>query len=461
MERVDDHGGRHAPRASGMRVLFLTSGLGNGHTRAAQAVGLALAGDDSSVRVHVLDLWELMDAKVADALKTGYIDLVTGEPALYESLYHRDWDDWREMLEEGSIPTAVRDVLRRFQKTHFPDNRGWFSPKSESLDEALFVTLLSTLTTRSPRSEKLIRQGLLAWIRKLLVRRLKSELAAFEPQVVVATQVNLAALLTFLKRLNGYRSIPAVAVTTDFGAHGFWVQPSIDHYCVGTEEVARELAERGAPAASVHVTGIPLMPEFAAPPPPRDGRRALGLDPERPTVLVTGGGYGIGVVRALRELAADELGYQVVVLAGHAPEAVRRSLDSIVERRPERLKVLAWTTEMPSLLRAADVVVGKPGGLSVAEALACGRPFLACCSLGGQEGFNVRYLESRGLGGLVRPEALRERLAELFGSRPRLEEAQQRAWDHGCRDAAARVAGLVRGLAPGPATERAPELAAR
>ena len=47
---------------------------------------------------------------------------------------------------------------------------------------------------------------------------------------------------------------------------------------------------------------------------------------------------------------------------------------------------------MDIYLRAADIVVGKPGGISVAEALACGRPLLATRSLGGQEGFNIDFL---------------------------------------------------------------------
>ena len=60
------------------------------------------------------------------------------------------------------------------------------------------------------------------------------------------------------------------------------------------------------------------------------------------------------------------------------------------------------------------MVVGKPGGLTVAEVLACGRPLLATRALGGQEGFNVRFLERHGVGRLVPEEALVRGLGDML-----------------------------------------------
>lgn len=94
-------------------------------------------------------------------------------------------------------------------------------------------------------------------------------------------------------------------------------------------------------------------------------------------------------------------------------------------------------------MRAADVVVTKPGGLTLAEALACGRPLLAPFSLGGQEGFNVRFLESHGLGGLVQEGQLVDCLQLLFADPRKLACLQDRAWNLGRRDSGERVADLV------------------
>jgi processive 1,2-diacylglycerol beta-glucosyltransferase len=95
---------------------------------------------------------------------------------------------------------------------------------------------------------------------------------------------------------------------------------------------------------------------------------------------------------------------------------------------------------MEVLIRAADVVVGKPGGLTVAEVLACGRPLIAARALGGQEGFNVRFLEMHGVGQLVPEAQVISVLTELLNDRLRLTRMQERAWQLGVRDAAERIA---------------------
>jgi UDP-N-acetylglucosamine:LPS N-acetylglucosamine transferase len=93
------------------------------------------------------------------------------------------------------------------------------------------------------------------------------------------------------------------------------------------------------------------------------------------------------------------------------------------------------------------VVVGKPGGITVAEALACGRPLLATRSLGGQEGFNVDFLTRHEVGGLVADGELLERVDALFRDREGLQNMQRRAWLLGQRDGAAKVAQLALDLA--------------
>jgi UDP-N-acetylglucosamine:LPS N-acetylglucosamine transferase len=102
---------------------------------------------------------------------------------------------------------------------------------------------------------------------------------------------------------------------------------------------------------------------------------------------------------------------------------------------------------MDLYLRACDLVVGKPGGISVAEALACGRPLLATRSLGGQEGFNVDFLERHEVGGLVSDGALSARVESILADRVLLQQVQQRAWRLGRRDGATRIAELALDLA--------------
>jgi processive 1,2-diacylglycerol beta-glucosyltransferase len=134
-----------------------------------------------------------------------------------------------------------------------------------------------------------------------------------------------------------------------------------------------------------------------------------------------------------------------VALTGHNA-AARAALAPLVTRHPGRLQVWGWTDRMPLFLRAADIVIGKLGGLTVAEALACSRPLLAARSLRGQEGFNQRFLEQHGVGWLVADDELLARVQWLLTDACRLARVQHRAGMLGRRDGAARVAELVERL---------------
>ena len=91
--------------------------------------------------------------------------------------------------------------------------------------------------------------------------------------------------------------------------------------------------------------------------------------------------------------------------------------------------------------------VGKSGGLTVAEVLACGRPLLVTRTLQGQESFNVRFLERHGIGRLVGNEELAQQVREWLESPELLQDIQARAAAAGRRDGALRVAEQVLELA--------------
>lgn len=426
-----------------MRALVLTSQLGNGHTRAAEAVEWALAHANRKTCIHRLDLWTLMDPKVAAALKDGYLQIVTEHPEVYEQLYHSRTK--QQLLGKEPLPPSFAEVLDKLVIRWFPLNKGWLAPRTSNVDQALLVTLLDMLTGRSsPVPDKIIRSGILLWIRALLLRRLKAELVRFAPDVIIATQVYLSSLMNVVKRRGDFRKTPMLGVLTDYGVHEFWVQfGTNDAYCVAAESVADRLHARGVPRARVVTTGIPLMPQFRNPPSQTEARRQMGLDLKCRIVLVTGGWFGIGVSDAVKGLMECALDCQVLVTTGRADSEDVRRLKSLKARFPHQLRLIEWSDQMPTLLRAADVVVGKPGGLSVAEALACGRPFFATTSLGGQEGFNLRFLEQHGVGRQVTLEQLFDALNALLSRPQALERAQTRAWRLGCRDGAERIAALA------------------
>ena len=191
--------------------------------------------------------------------------------------------------------------------------------------------------------------------------------------------------------------------------------------------------------ASVTTTGVPLMPDFTAPMSQEQARRELDLPPRVPVVLVLGGGLGISIDTAATRLLDSATHVHLVAMPGRNVQA-QATLEAVARRNPQRFRVAPWTERMDIYIRAADVIVGKPGGVTVAEVLACGRPLLATRSLGGQEGFNVNFLERHDVGGLVQDAEVLGRVEQLLANPDALLQMQRRAWLLGRRDGAVHVA---------------------
>jgi UDP-N-acetylglucosamine:LPS N-acetylglucosamine transferase len=434
------HGARLA--ADRPRVLLLTSTLGSGHVRAAQAVELALRERAPRASIRTLDFWSLMDDKVAWAVRMTYLRVVEEHPALFDRIYRLDQRTWRGILDSSAPPPAsFGEVLGLMPATsEAPETSQGSHHPSDRLLLRVLCAALSGRARGTPSNGRLLRLALVGFAWSRLVRRLVAEVRRFDPDVIVATQMNPAALLSFARthhRLN----VPTVGVPTDFGVHDFWIQPGIDRYCVAHESLA-DLSAAGVGKDRVLATGIALMPGFRQPPPMPQTRQALGMDPACPTVLVAGGGLGLGVDAVVGRLLARPGAMQIVAVVGRNAQALQ-SLAPLVARYGKRLKVLAWADQMELFIRAADVVVGKPGGLTVAEALACGRPLIAARSLGGQEGFNVRFLETHGVGRLVSEQDLVGAVDAMLSDARGLRRMQERAWNLGRRDGAQHIAELV------------------
>jgi processive 1,2-diacylglycerol beta-glucosyltransferase len=186
--------------------------------------------------------------------------------------------------------------------------------------------------------------------------------------------------------------VPLFCVITDFTAHPFWAFPNVDRYFVASARVAEELAGHGVRPDSIQVSGIPIDPRFAQTIGRPAARARFGLDPDRPVVLVMGGGSGVGpLVELAARLARLPLAPTVVVVCG-----TNRKLQRDVAQLGPRIVALGFTDQVDVLLEACDVVVSKAGGLTCSEAVVKRAPLVVFRPTPGQEVRNAEFLEAAG-----------------------------------------------------------------
>jgi processive 1,2-diacylglycerol beta-glucosyltransferase len=152
-------------------------------------------------------------------------------------------------------------------------------------------------------------------------------------------------------------------------------------------------------------------------------RRSLGLA-DRFTVLLTA---AAGLSGDLRDIAAQLAGEGIQVAAVTGNNArLRRRLEALAAN-VDLVRVFGYTKEMHRMMRAADVLVGKAGGLTVSEALSVGLPLIIFNPVPGQELYNVDFLVNYGAGLLARDEEDVVEKAHFLATHP--ERLQQIALD--------------------------------
>nr|WP_246318457.1 glycosyltransferase [Leifsonia psychrotolerans] len=253
----------------------------------------------------------------------------------------------------------------------------------------------------------------------------------FRPTAIVCTHFLPAQLMASLL-LRGVIDARIAVVTTDYDFQGLWLTSAFHAVFVARDEGKAQLTAMGLPADRVAVTGIPI----AAQPEQTPVR-----DSEAPPMLLisagaSGGDYAVAVVRQTLHMRSP---FTATVVCGRN-DALRQRIEQLVAPAGNRYRVLGFTTEMPQLLRRADLFVGKPGGLSASECMAAGLPMVLVNPIPGQEVRNGDYLMEQGAA--IRCNSVATigwKIDELLREPGRLQRMQAAAQRIGRPDAAAEV----------------------
>src|ERR1700737_1828875 len=227
-------------------------------------------------------------------------------------------------------------------------------------------------------------------------------LRRMQPDLCVATHFLPGEILAWLVAKNKIRSRNAIVVT-DYDVHALWLCRTVDRYYVALEESAEYLTALGISREKICVTGIPVDSQFACPTDRLTARKQLGLDPKAAVILVSAGGEGVGPVEQLvRGMLGMQRPWQIVAIAGKS-EKMRRALEKLVEQGGSLpgggpcLRVIGFTNEMDQYMAAANLLVGKAGGLTTSEAPPRGLSLALIEPIPGQEERNADHLLESGV----------------------------------------------------------------
>jgi processive 1,2-diacylglycerol beta-glucosyltransferase len=342
-----------------MRILILSASTGGGHMSAAYALESYVSKYQDRAVVKVVDTLEYVSPLLNKTVSDGYIYLAKSAPKVWSAIYK----------------TANR--------------KG---------------TLFSVMTA----------------ITNLFSKKLMPLLDDFKPDAIVCTHHFPMEMISKLKDI-GLVNIPLMCILTDYAPHKCWIGKTVDAYVVSNDNMVNMMVNMGVEREKIYPFGIPVNKSFHTKPDREKLLEDIGLNHEMPTILIMAGSFGVTDILAIyRNLTKINLDFQIIIITGKnkrlykAFERLISKKDRIRKLKINKLasfsriygnmryvkrpvyhkptKLIFFTKDVYKYMKVSNLIITKPGGLTVSEALACDLPMAIFNSFGGQEEENADFL---------------------------------------------------------------------
>ncbi|MED4586213.1 glycosyltransferase [Brevibacillus choshinensis] len=277
---------------------------------------------------------------------------------------------------------------------------------------------------------------------KLLANKLKKLINSVQPDAFIATHPFASCMLSVLKGRNDWKE-PIYTIITDYTIHPSWINHHINYYFIGHEQLYYLVDLYRQDHQKFIPMGIPIMRKFRLPLDGEQIRRKLGLQTEQKSIILSGGGLGLGSMeKVLDGLEEIDMPIKAFILTGSNEKLFRK-----VSNRKYRHEVvpLKFVNNFHEYLETADLIVTKSGGLTSAEVMSKRVPMIIYNPLPGQEERNSHFLLNNGCAVHANlSEQLIYFIEELLHSPSKVDYMRRMAHKISKPDAAQRIAEFIR-----------------
>lgn len=338
------------------RILILSASTGGGHMRASSALKSYIMDNDKNAVVEIVDTLAYINPILNKTVTEGYVQMVRKTPNLFGAVYNSS-------NKENTLNSFVVSFNNLFSKKLLP----------------------------------LIEE--------------------FKPNIIITTHPFSTEMISNLKEQE-LIDIPLICILTDYAPHRTWINKCVDEYIVASEDMIDLMVEMGAKKESIHPFGIPIDPSFYTKQDKDLILKELCLNPNIPTILIMAGSFGVSdIMKIYKNIVNIDLDFQLIIITGRNRKLydafdkiisnennendeqnkylkeIKKLKDAIVKPiKSKPTKLLFFTNEVEKYMHASDLIITKPGGLTVSEALGCNLPMAIFNAIPGQEEENADFL---------------------------------------------------------------------
>lgn len=315
-----------------MKALILSVSAGGGHISAAEAIKEYILLNDPESETKVIDTIRYINPIIDKVVIGSYLKSLKVTPSLFGKLYDYSENDFG----------------------------------------------IATLSNK---------------INEIMTFKLLPLIEEFSPDIIFCTHPFPIEMMSILKGKNK-TDIPVISILTDYASHSFWLHPHIDAYVVSNSDMINDMETKGIPKNTIHNLGIPVKPSFYEKFNRSETLAELDLDPNIYTILIMGGSLGMGkIAEVYEQLTLVHEDIQIIIITGNNKKLYSTLTELSQSSFPQtKTRIIGFTDKVNKYMQASDLLLTKPGGLTITEALSCNIPLGLFSPIPGQEEKNAEFL---------------------------------------------------------------------
>lgn len=321
------------------KILIFYASYGGGHLTAAKSIETYLKENYSDLDIELIDCMKYVSKAIEKVTTTAYKEMAKKLPWAWGRIYY---DSQKPAL--AHISTRANSVLA--------------------------IKLLNLLKEKSP-------------------------------DIIVSTHPFGSQMCAYLKRKNKINCTLAT-ILTDFKSHDQWLvnADNVDFFFVSNEDMKIELIKKDINKEKIFVTGIPIRKDFLIKHNKKEILDALKFSENKKTILFFGGGeFGLGknaTLNIFECLVKNFNAVQIIAISGKNPTMNENFNKIIIENnKTNSVRLFEYSDKIAEYMSISDIVVTKPGGLTVSESLVSNVPLVIINPIPGQEEENAEFLQNK------------------------------------------------------------------
>lgn len=210
---------------------------------------------------------------------------------------------------------------------------------------------------------------------------------------VITTHLFAAQALTAIK--NDY-DIHFFAVATDYTCIPFWEETNPDYFIIPHSDLIDDFKSKGISENKLLPYGIPVSETYINDYEKNDFKKILNYDLTKKYILILSGSMGFGNILGMLEELLENIDDCNFIVSCGSNTKLYENLKSLY-KDSSRVIPLSFTKKISEYMKASDIILSKPGGLTSTEIASLNKPFIHTMPIPGCENYNANFFSSRGM----------------------------------------------------------------